>query len=239
MKPAIISIIILFICSLLPLQVFAADLPTVPSLQDRLAAEVQKMIDAGHLAPAICYCEQHYVAHTGTGAHWAWDDYWHNPAELVYTLSIAIPHLPAGMQAAAMTYLQNEFNAYPPYTYVHIGTSGAHRSYNGVPTEYAANWGGWYGVQTSTSTSVPSGEGFSFYPFNIYACWKFAQLFPARVNEILTACQNKLQQMPCDLAFHQANPHVVNMYIASYYGYQGLRQFAGLAPRRQRPDMAQ
>jgi hypothetical protein len=227
MKPIMISFIIM---CLMPSQLLAADLPTVPSLQDRLAAEVQKMIDAGHLAPGICYCEQHYVAHTGTGAHWAWDEYWHNPAEFVYALSIAIPHLPTAMQSSALTYLEAEFDANPPYTYVHIGTSGAHRSFNGVPAEYAPNWGNLYGVQNSRSTTVPSGQGFSFYPFNIYACWKFAQLFPARVNEILAACQGKVQQMPDNIPLHEANPHIVNMYIAGYYGYQGLRELAGLAP---------
>ncbi len=229
-RRAVTGFSILVILLLLPLRVCAADLPTVSPLQDRLAAEVQKIIDAGHLAPGICYCEQHYTAHTGSGAHWAWDDYWHNPADLVYTLSIAIPHLPAGMRPAAMTYLENEFNAYPPYTYVHIGTSGVHRSFNGVPAEYQSNWGNLYGVETSAHTTVPSGQEFTFYPFNIYACWKFAQLFPARVNEIRTACQGKLQQMSDNIPLQEANPHIVNMYIAGCYGYQGLRQLAGLQP---------
>ena len=206
MKPAIVFILTVSTICFVPLQVFAADLPTVTSLQDRLAAEVQKMIDAGHLAPGICNFEQHYQFHCSpySGTHWDWDDYWHNPAETVYTLAIAIPHLPSAMQSAALAYLESEFDAYPPYTYIHTGPSGAQRSFTGVPTEYQGNWASMFGQRGAPATQTEGGkQGYSFNQFNIYACFKFAELFPSRVDEIWNAVRNKVEQMPTDTAWLQ------------------------------------
>lgn len=232
MKRSIRLSVILFLVLLFQCRGFCADLPTVMTLRGRLAAEVQKMVDAGHLAPGICYFEQHYFVHSSPSrsGHWEWDDYWHNPADLVYTLSIAIPHLPAEMQGAAKTYLENEFNSFPPYTYVHTGPSGLHRSINGVPPDYETGWPGKYAQRSSSATSNSGYPGYSFNPFNVYACWKFAQLFPGRTNEILSNVQGKLHALPTDMAFLETHPHTVNQYIAGYYGYLGLLALAGQAP---------
>ena len=86
-----------------------------------------------------------------------------------------------------MQYLEDEFDLYPPYTYVHTGPSGVHRSYAGLCAELESGWTGKFSQRSSPATDCASFSGFSFNPFNFYACWKFAELFPSRVNEILNA----------------------------------------------------
>ena len=117
----------------------AGDLATVSSVQERLAGEVQRMIDAGHLAPGLCSFEQHYRYDSGQ-LGWQLDDYWHNPGELVYTLAIAIPHLPADLRELAKAYLRSEFERYPPYEYIHMGPEGARREHFPLPAEFGQEW---------------------------------------------------------------------------------------------------
>ena len=68
--------IILFLFLFLQCIGFSADLPTVPTLQDRLADQVQKMIDAGHLRPGIWCPVSHYstVCNPNSDYCYEWDD---------------------------------------------------------------------------------------------------------------------------------------------------------------------
>jgi len=232
-------------CLLAAASVYPQKLPTVPPtyLQDQLALHVQRMIDAGHLAPGLAYVSDHYVYDTApdgkTSAYYQFDDYWHNPAETVYTLASALPYLPAGMQAAAKAYLQSEFNSYPPYTYIHSGPGGARRELSGLPPSFSLTFPGFsfnpatyyftYGVMDYPRENSEGMLGWSFNPYNIYACWKYAQVFPSQAAAIMSQVRNKVRALPTDDSYLQQRPHVLNQYIAGYYGYLALQQLAGEA----------
>jgi len=210
----------------------AERLPTVFPLESRLAGEIQRMIQAGHLAPGICYMEQHYTFDASKHGY-ELDDYWHNPGELIYTLAISIPHLSGDLKASAKNYLESEFNRYPPHTYVHIGPEGAPREIGPRPPEYSDNWPSYYGQRSQSATeAVDWGAGsptlpWRFPPFNIYACWKYAEIFPEKAPDLLSQLESKITRLP-DLGEYGLNhPHILNAYIAGYYGYLNLQDIAG------------
>lgn len=226
------SIILLMTC-LFPFAT-AGRLPTVVTVEARLAAEIQRMIQAGHLAPGVCYMEQHYSLNASRHGY-ELDDYWHNPGELIYTLAIAIPYLPDELKPSAKNYLESEFNRFPPYTYIHTGPEGALREITPRPAEFAAAWAVRYNQRTQSATSASGwGSGnisppWSFNPFNIYACWKYAEIFPNKAKAILDAVRSKVISLPAFDGFHLTHPSVLNAYIAGYYGYLNLQSLAGEA----------
>ncbi len=107
---------------------------TQQDIQQRLANEIQKMINAGHLRPGYMdvgipggYLDYHGNAAAVPGNHLA--EYFHNPADTLYTLAIALPYLPSALQTQVKTYLQQEQAAYPVDNTAHIGwNNGAPRN---------------------------------------------------------------------------------------------------------------
>ena len=84
-----------------------------------LEDEIQKMLDAGHLRPgylSTSFFDFHSKSYTDRGV-----DYWHNPADTIYTLLRALPHLSGPIHTQLSTYIQNEFTSYPPYQIVTVG----------------------------------------------------------------------------------------------------------------------
>ncbi len=227
-----VSVLALMACILPYLP--AERLPTVSSVEDRLAMQIRRMIEAGHLAPGICSMEQHYAADSSRHGY-ELDDYWHNPAELIYALAISIPHLPADLRKSAERYLQNEFNRYPPHSYVHMGPEGALREISPRPPEYQKEWAVFYGQRTeSAAEAVDWGAGnsnppWSFSPFNIYACWKYAEVFPETAPEILKKLRKRVVVLPSFEKYDLTHPSVLNAYIAGYCGYLNLQVLAGEA----------
>ena len=73
----------------------AGKLPTVRSAEELLADEIRKVLDAGHLRPVVANPSEQYwqVMRSLRGANMI--EYWHNPAETIYTLIRALPHVPA------------------------------------------------------------------------------------------------------------------------------------------------
>ena len=207
------------------------DLPGFVPLEQRLEQEIRKLIDAGHLAPGLSTFEQHY---RGDAFAWGWelDDYWHNPAETVYTLALAIPHLPAQLRAEAKEYLRSEFERFPPTEFVHIGPEGARREYAELPPEFGADWPRRH-AQADTPQTQAHWPGWSFNPFNIYASFKYAELFPEQAGGILNALRDKVAALPDDEGFLRERPHVLNVYIAGYFGFHGLQDLAGEARSEQ------
>jgi hypothetical protein len=185
------------------------------------------MIDAGHLAPGLSLFEQHYRYDNGK-LGWQLDDYWHNPADLVYTLAVAIPHLPDELREPARAYLRSEFERYPPYDYIHMGPGGARREHFSLPAEFGSEWPQSYG-QEPTAVTEAHWEGWSFNPFNAYACLKYAEIFPDQAEPLLIRLRNKIGEYPSRLAFLETHPHVLNVYIAGYFGYLGLQNLVGEA----------
>ena len=136
-------------------------LPTVDQLKQKLAAEVQKMVNAGHLRPGYAFSGMFDAqGKSECGDNLA--DYWHNPSDTLYALIRALPHLPADLQNATRAYLQSEFASYAPYNVIHVGwRDGANREAFDLPPDVAAdlanhpptiwssyNFVGWGGMDT-------------------------------------------------------------------------------------------
>ena len=96
-------------------------LPTYVSVEQRLESEIRKMIEAGHLAPGVSTFEQHFRYDVRNDLGWNLDEYWHNPAELVYTLTLAMPHLSPALRAETRAYLEEEFERFRPSQFVQNG----------------------------------------------------------------------------------------------------------------------
>jgi len=189
-------------------------------LQQKLAAEVSKMIAAGHLRPGYRSMGL-FDGHTRDqlGDHLI--DYWHDPSETLYTLILALPYLPFDLQQAVKDYLQAEYAAYPPYLYTHIGWSdGASREPFDLPQEVEldlANHPAWvsgYGY-----------DGWTWPPQMFYAVWKYAAEF-GDAKAIFDTSRSRLESPPSD-AYLIEYPYVHNAYIAGYLGYLELEALAG------------
>ncbi|GAB4275815.1 MAG: hypothetical protein Kow0080_25590 [Candidatus Promineifilaceae bacterium] len=189
------------------------------ALRARLAAEVQKMLDAGHLRPG-------YTSHgifdlrskecLGDGL-----DYFGSPADTVYTLLLALPYLPTDMQTAVRSYIQSEFNSYPPYQYQHIGwASGAARETFITPPDVVADLG-----NHPPTTQLFNFDPWSFNPFNFYAVWKYAEEFGGAAS-LYNQVKNDLPPLPSDATLIEM-PFVNNAFIAGYMGYLELEKLAG------------
>lgn len=184
----------------------------------KLVAELQEMIASGHLRP-------------GYGTHGLWDsaaasllgqylaDYYHNPAEMYYTLLMALPLLPADLRGQVEQYLQSEFQAYPPYDVSHIGwVGGSSRNYFDLPPEVedASVMFGFCGVCNS----------WGFPGENIYASYLYANYFGGASN-IFTQVQDKLDELP---DYVQSFPNRLNSKTIGYIGYLRLAQIANVTP---------
>lgn len=206
-------------------------------LQGRLEAEVQKMLDAGHLRAA-------YTSHgifDLRGEHQCGDwmsAYFHNPGETLYVLLQALPHLPPQMRSDVRAYLQSEFTNYPPYEYNHVGFGGAPRIAYDVPPD--ANLDEALEPEAFNHTFFNNGgwnnEGvWGRNPFSWYAMWKYAEEFGGAAAILEAGGDNFLQEFssqPSDTVLINM-PFVHNAYIAGYLGFLGLQELAGQAESSQ------
>lgn len=188
-------------------------------LKQKLAAEVNKIIDAGHLQPGYGISGNFdRIGRRDCGNYLL--DYWHEPSDIPYALLIAMPYLPSDTQQRAKTYLQSEFASYSPIDYVHIGwATGASREAFDLPPEVEA-----------ARSSMPALDwsdypGWEFPPHLFYVLWKYAQLFGG-AKTLFDQAQPRLQTPPSnDLLIR--DPFVLNSYIAGYTGYLELQKLAG------------
>jgi len=198
---------------------------------DRLKAEVDKVIAAGPLKPGYWPMGMTDM----TLNHWGDynSDYWHNPADTVYYLLRARPHVPAATQSAIDTYLQNQFANRPFTQYTHVGwnTGAARNPTNWPPAEDMPML-----AEPARITRYGAPDGWNFNPFNFYAAWKYAAAF-GNAAAILDAMRNRFPAPPADIFFtHQpagnqgpppfALPGTLNAYIAGHMGYLELEKLA-------------
>lgn len=134
-------------------------------LRRTLAAEVQKVLQAGHLRAG--YFAGGLLDSGGAGA---WD-FWVNPGELVSTLSQASPLLDSDqMRSALRKYLAKEIAAYPPWKIGHIGYGQGHpRELYDLPPE---ELNGTVGRPTVSVRKHPEGPP-TFD--SMYAMWSYGQ----------------------------------------------------------------
>lgn len=245
MKKAVLIIFLIIANITCPLPVLAQYLPTVKTPEKQLEIEIQKMIEAGPLRTAYAYGPDFRYARNSYNQSdtvaisvQEFDDLFHNPADTLYTLTIAYPYLPDELYPGDTTktwkqkllaYMNTEYNTFQPYKNDHRGTSGTYREYNDVPQEVRNSYQSLYDIASGTPTNLTGFEGWSFNPFNYYALYKYAQVM-GNALEILTLLTNnghtKPGALPSDSILNP-RPHVLNSYIAGYYGYKGLLQLAG------------
>ena len=151
----------------------------------RLEREDPEHGDTGHLRPGYYNNGQFTLYREFT-------DYFNNPGDTLYTLSIAYPFLTSELQNEVRTYLQEHYNRYfNPVMYSTIGwAGGAPREAMPLPPE----------VQASLANISPreQAQGFSwFYPqHNFYGMWKYALIVPEQSSQIYNLAKSKLQ-VPC------------------------------------------
>ena len=79
--------------------------PAADTLRDELVAQVERIVEAGHLLP-------YYVKRGELNPRW----YFTNPGDLVGTLAHAYPYLPTELRSRVRQYLADEMAEYPPWT---------------------------------------------------------------------------------------------------------------------------
>jgi len=204
----------------------AGKLPTARPAEQLLAEEISLMIEAGHLRPVQANPSEQYwqVMRNLRGANMV--EYWHNPAETIYTLIRALPYVPAALQGPLKEYIQREWKEFPSCDYTSTGWKGASREIFPIPPEMQEYYAGKGGrAAQAPSSHPPAGwTAWSFNPFNFYACWIYARDFGG-AEEILARISNRLQPPPSAQGTRD-KPHVLNCYIAGYIGYLELEKLA-------------
>jgi hypothetical protein len=189
-------------------------------LKQRLAEEVRRILDAGHLRPGYQSVGL-FDSHTRDQLGDYLIDYWHQPSDILYALSLALPHLPQSLQQEVRDHLRAEYAAYPPYRYTHIGwRDGSSREPFDLPRETE--------VDRVNHPPWVSGWGFAGWtwpPGMFYALWKYAEAVGG-AQAIFDNVRYDLEQAPAD-SYLEAYPYVHNAYIAGYWGYLKLEKLAG------------
>lgn len=213
----------------------AADVTPLSDNQLRalLEGEVQKILDAGHLRPG--YRSQGIFDQSGrNNCGDELVDYWHSSADTIVTLTNALPYLSPTMQQDVKSYLQAEMAAYPPYQQSHVGwNTGAPREVFTLPPELVTAMKD-YGPQAENYTFRNAGgwdqEGvWGRNPYTFYALWKYAQVLGG-ADTLFAASKGNLtspaMSVPSNTLLIKM-PHILNAYIAGYWGYLELEKLAG------------
>jgi outer membrane protein assembly factor BamB len=210
-------------------------------LNQRLESEVRKILAAGPLRPG--HHAAGFIDIYGTGRHTDEQEfgeifnYFQNPADTVYTLLLAYPHLTSNSQSQVKNYLQTYYGPGTKYDFtkiVHIGWGGgASREAFDLPSEFQNQWGQPYRPPLNPSTEPMCGWcGYwqHFPPFSFYAAWQYASIIgnndQAFARNIFDQMSGKLEAPLSDSTFIE-KPYWLNLYIAGYYGYLELQKLAG------------
>lgn len=193
------------------------------SLNARLVEEVTEILDAGHLRPGYGVSGNFNLTADFDAANKLMDN-WHLPGDTIDTLLRALPYLPADLQTRTRAYIQKEWTDYPPYSLTHIGWQGAARESYVLPNEVKnamANSG------PSLYANHPNFVGWQYPPQRYYTMWKYFQTF-GNNKAIFDSNRNKLGTLPADSYLNEM-PHILNAYIAGYWGYLELEKMSGYA----------
>jgi hypothetical protein len=194
--------------------------PPTSELTSRLENEIQKMIDAGLLRPGYYNAGQFMYRDMG--------DYFSNPGDTLYTLSMAYPHLSSGLQNQLKTYLQTFFNAYfNPTMIARIGwAEGAPRESLLLPLEVEAAL-----IDFPDSLQAHPQWSWQYPQINFYGMWKYAEIFPEDAPLVYDLAKSKVQApVPphADETFFDQRPWELNGYIGGYHGFLRLQELAGM-----------
>ncbi|MEM9773893.1 MAG: PQQ-binding-like beta-propeller repeat protein [Chloroflexota bacterium] len=187
-------------------------------VQNLLDAEIEKMIEAGPLRPGY---------YNGTRAYDEWVSIYENPGETLYTLVLAYPEVSPSLQPQLKAYIDDHYNRYfATDMYTRTGYQGlAAREWMPIPPEVQA------GMDSKGPSFGTSGAGWSYPQFNLYAMWKYAELFYAndatKRLEIYQDALSKLDTSPASGSTLEERIWLDNGYIAGYTGFLELQSLAG------------
>ncbi len=218
--------------------------PSTSELSGRLENEIRKIVSAGILKPG------YYEDSQFTGFYYLLDNYFDNPGDTLYTLSIAYPHLSPDLQIAVRNYITNTnsgiYNLYYKNGIVNrIGWArGAQRDSVIYPAEVAADMAtlpdnySWL-FNGSLSWNYPI--YININPNNFYALYKYVQnIAPEMVQnvyqlEVSALTTGRCQYADCTVVPPGATdsvltkyPYQLNAYLAGYYGFLKLQELAGM-----------
>lgn len=209
---------------------------TTDQLKQKLADEIQKMIAKGHLRPGYLSS-----GHVDLAAKYScgdsFQDYYSNPADLIYTLTRALPYLPADMVQPAKSYLQSEFASYAPDSMTHIGwRAGANRDFFDLPPDVDTDRANYGPTEWWSYEFVGWGQkygGTNYPPHMFYALWKYAQAqgyTQVQAKALFDRSQGRLDTTPPSSSLFAQYPFVLNSFISGYLGYLELQKMAGYIP---------
>jgi len=192
---------------------------TYQDLQMRLEIEIEKMLAAGHLRPGY-----YNIGQFSTFSEIA--DYFKNPGDTLYTLSIAYPHLSTDLQIPVKDYLQQHFSQFfDPVMHVSTGwAEGAAREAMPLPPEVEAV------LPNFPKREFLGGFSWTYPPHNFYAMWKYALIVPDQIGQIYGLAKSKLQVPVPSIAtndYFRLRPFELNAYITGYIGFLELQELAG------------
>ena len=191
-------------------------------LRSRLESEVTKIMDAGNLRPG-------YYNNGQYGNYSEFADYFDNPGDTLYTLSIAYPYLSSGLQTRVRDYLTGYFDTYFDNEMISsIGwKDGAAREAMPLPSEVQASL-----ASHPASAAYNPRWTWSYPPFNLYAMWKYTQIVTGDRSTAYTLASQKISSLLSSSAGLTTDqiaqePFELNAYIAGYIGFTQLYAAAG------------
>ena len=194
---------------------------TTNQVRSELEQEIQKILSAGLLRPGYYNSGQFGITRELT-------NYFENPGETVYTLTLAYPYLSSNLQSQVQAYLQNYFDTYfDSEMYATTGWSGGEaREAMLIPNDLLSAF-------TASGPLVRAGAlSWTYPPHNFYSLWKYAQIVPGDTLTAYNLAKNSIQvpvpSLPADDYFLQ-RPYEHNAYMAGYIGFLNLQELAGMS----------
>jgi hypothetical protein len=236
-----------------PTQRQSANIITTKSdIRTKLAQEIQKMLDAGHLRPGFhdsCQVSQSmtlgYPGYFIPGNHLM--TYFDNPADTVTTLTraLALPDsdLSLSLKTQVRTYLQNNYGPSASYSisqYAHIGWSGgaSREWFEDTPDIIRVfNTNVNYYTPTNKQSTIccqateraPLSIG-SYPPESVYAAWQYALRMNLTQQQAGSLLSSMASRLPSRTTMSDNNlikyPYILNQYLAGYRGYVELDKLA-------------
>jgi hypothetical protein len=147
-------------------------------------------------------------------------DYYSNPGDTLYTLSDAYfqvkdPRLKRQLKEYLLDYYDTYFGE---TLYANLGWEGAQREAMIIPDDLQDD------MDDQEKSTASGGWPWSYPPQNIYAMWKFAQVFPEEKLEIYTKAKSVL---PDSYQTDESQTWIDHAYMQGYIGFLNLYEMVG------------
>ena len=197
---------------------------SLDALKNRLENEVDKHVTIGHLRPGYYNVNQFMYDYIS--------DYFNNPGDTLYTLSLAYPHLSLNLQSRLKTFLQQEYQTYfQTNAYASVGwATGIAREDMNFPPDISpdfATFGPGYGT---------SGASYNYPPQNLYAMYLYAKNVLGTDTTAVRAVYDRAKTLITNGTISQTAPRLsgsanvweMNSWMAGYQGFLNLHTLAGI-----------